>query len=133
MISLRGLRRKVKTIRSIQQITRAMKMVSSIRLKHARDRIAVAQPYSIRMKELLGELLVRSREQSGSSGLPVHPLMAPGAEKGKKMLVVITSDRGLCGGYNSSITRKAMEVIRRNPGMLVITIGKKGRDTLFRT
>src|SRR3989339_2047170 len=133
MISLRGLRRKTKTVKSIQQITKAMKMVSSIKLKHARERLSASRPFAERMSSLLstlaanyGELKAREPELSSIFSLFEEK------KRGKTVLVVVTSDRGLCGSYNSNIIRKAFDFIAENPSkkIEIVAVGKKIKSVM---
>lgn len=125
MPSLRDIRRRIASVKNTQQITNAMKMVSAAKLQRAQDRVMSARPYAERLQGLMTQLDTRLRPTA-------HPLLMPRTE-GKTLLVVVTSDRGLCGGFNANVQRAAVELIRRlggNPAVDVIAIGKKGRDFL---
>jgi len=99
MPSLQGLRRKIGSIKNTQKITKAMKMVSAAKLKRAQERILAARPYAKKMAVVLGSLSSRVNRQQ-------HPLLRRSA--GKRLeLLVITSDRGLCGAFNANILRRA--------------------------
>jgi F-type H+-transporting ATPase subunit gamma len=120
MANIREIKRRLKSASSIHQITKAMKMVASARLKRAQQRILNARPYSDRMAEVIRR--VAAGVNTGS-----HPLLKVRAE-GKTALLVITADRGLCGSFNSNILRRAQLFLRENPGTLLLVVGKKGRD-----
>jgi len=125
MPSLRDIRRRIASVKNTQQITNAMKMVSAAKLQRAQDRVMAARPYSERLLQLLEHLDARVKPT-------IHPLLTPRTE-GKTLLVVVTSDRGLCGGFNTNIQRAALEQIRQLGGgneVDIIAIGKKGRDFL---
>lgn len=125
MPSLRDIRRRIASVKNTQQITNAMKMVSAAKLQRAQDRVMSARPYSERLLQLLEHLDARVKPT-------IHPLLTPRAE-GKTLLVVVTSDRGLCGGFNTNIQRAAVEQIRQLGGSAavdIVAIGKKGRDFL---
>lgn len=133
MISLRGLRSKIKSVKSIQQIARAMKMVSSIRLKYAREKIILARPFAQKMQELLEDLNTRLKEKQCIENISaLFPLME--TKKTNRIgLIMITSDRGLCGGFNSNILRVTMDFIQKHKDTEIetIVIGKRGRNALL--
>lgn len=120
MATVKQLRARIKTSKSIQQITRAMKLVAAARLRKAQDRVVQARPYSEQMFDLMRQL--------GRAGeLPEHPLLAKRPVE-KAGVVVITSDRGLAGSYNSSLIRVAEEMLRQQEKdyWKLVTVGKKG-------
>lgn len=110
MANLRVLKRRIKSIGGIRQITRAMEMVSATQLKRALKRIENARPYFDRMDEIIAHLMA-SIELDDTNDL-LHPLMKPGVEGGSILLVVIASDKGLCSSYNSNIIRKTNQFIK---------------------
>ncbi len=125
MPSLRDIRRRIASVKNTQQITNAMKMVSAAKLQRAQDRVVAARPYSEHLQQLIVHLDARVHPRA-------HPLLTP-REEGKTLLVVVTSDRGLCGGFNANVQRAAAELVRQlggNTAVDVIAIGKKGRDFL---
>ena len=125
MPSLRDIRRRIASVKNTQQITNAMKMVSAAKLQRAQDRVLAARPYSQRLRQVLEHLDACVRPD-------IHPLLAP-RERDKTLLVLVTSDRGLCGGFNGNVQRAAAELLRDlggNENVDIITIGRKGRDFL---
>ncbi len=118
MATLKQIRQRIRTARSIQQITRAMKLVAAARLTRAKNRVEEARPYSEKIRRLVSNI--------GSAGeLPAAPLLERRPVK-RYALVVISSDRGLAGSYNTNVIRKADEFLANNPGEhLLITVGKK--------
>ena len=125
MPSLRDIRRRIASVKNTQQITNAMKMVSAAKLQRAQDRMTAARPYAERMQLVVEHLQARVQTTR-------HPLLQPRAE-GKSLLLVLTSDRGLCGGFNGNIQRATVEKIRELGGgeqIDIIAVGKKGRDFL---
>ena len=125
MPSLRDIRRRIASVKNTQQITNAMKMVSAAKLQRAQDRVMAARPYSQRLRQVLEHLDARVRPD-------IHPLLAP-RESGKTLLVLVTSDRGLCGGFNGNVQRAAAELLLDlggNEKVDIITVGRKGRDFL---
>lgn len=124
MPSLQSLRRKIASVKNTQKITKAMKMVAAAKLKRAQDRILSSRPYAHKMREVLANL---SRRVNRSA----HPLLQK--RTGNKIeILVITSDRGLCGGFNTNIVRKAVETLREHEGrghkVTVSLVGRKSRD-----
>lgn len=125
MATLRDLRKRLKAVKNTQKITKAMKMVAASKLKKAQDAILAARPYAVQMQEVLKHIIEHAEN------LSAHPLMA--AREPKRIeLVVLTSDRGLCGSFNSSITRYGERYLKENAGRFesirLSSIGKKGRD-----
>jgi F-type H+-transporting ATPase subunit gamma len=137
MPSLRELRRKVKSVKSTQQITKAMKMVAAARLRRAQDRILSARPFAREMESLLAEVLMRVADVDKDGVLQesekVHPLLQ-GRQGGTRGLLLITADKGLCGSFNTNLIKKALEFLRENAGrkVAVFCAGRKGRDFLRR-
>ena len=122
MANVRDIRRRIRSARNIQQITRAMKFVSAARLRRAQDRVVAARPYARQMLAVLNSLATRVPEQS-------HPLLARRGDE-KIELVVISADRGLCGAYNTNIMRQAVEFLKEHSGRQVELniLGKRARD-----
>ncbi len=119
MATLKQIRQRIKTAKNIQQITKAMKLVAAARLKKATDRVLEARPYADKLKELMGSL-------ANAGELPAHPLMEQREVK-KAIVILVTSERGLAGGYNTTIIRKASDFVK-DAGFSVefVTVGKKG-------
>jgi F-type H+-transporting ATPase subunit gamma len=124
MPSLRDIRRRIASVKNTQQITNAMKMVSAAKLQRAQERVVAARPFAERMQVVVEHVQARVR-------LTAHPLLTPRTE-GKTLLLVVTSDRGLCGGFNGNVQRAVAEKVRELGGdeVDIIAIGKKGRDFL---
>lgn len=121
MANLRDLRRRIKSIKSTQQITKAMKAVSAAKMRKAQEAVISARPYSKRIKGVLGRVAV-------ASGGVNHPLLAVREPK-KVAFIVMAADRGLCGGFNSNIIRRAAQELK-SAGMdaSLIAVGRKSRD-----
>jgi F-type H+-transporting ATPase subunit gamma len=131
MPSLKDLRLRIRSVRSTQKITSAMKMVAASRLRRAQERAEAARPYAQRMERVLGSLAGRM------AGLPGAPRLLVGAAKEETHLIIVaTSDRGLAGGFNASILREARRRIREidaaGKKVILLIIGRKGRDGLRR-
>jgi F-type H+-transporting ATPase subunit gamma len=122
MANVRDIRRRIRSAKNIQQITRAMKFVSAARLRKAQDRVISARPYARQMFAVLRSLAARVPEQA-------HPLLAQRGDENIE-LVVISADRGLCGAYNTNILRQTLEFLDKNSGRKVELniLGKRARD-----
>jgi F-type H+-transporting ATPase subunit gamma len=126
MASLRDIRKRIRSVKNTRQITKAMKMVSAAKLRRAQDGVIAARPYAQTLDAVMGQLMARS--EPGAVG---HPLLARRDVK-KIDLIVVTSDRGLAGGFNGNITRKALNFINENKAteVKVFTIGRKAGEFL---
>src|SRR5712692_2706202 len=131
MPSLKDLRGRIRSVRSTQKITSAMKMVAASRLRRAQEQAEAARPYAQRMERVLASLAAR---MAGMPGAP--PLLAGTGKDNVHLLIVATSDRGLAGGFNATILREARRRIRElqaaGKTVKILTIGRKGRDSLRR-
>ena len=107
MANLKELKNRITSVKSTQKITSAMKMVAASRLKRAQDAAEVARPYAVKMTEIMTSVLKRIGSLDVSSKL----LIGTGSDS-VHLIVAVTSDRGLCGGFNSSISREARKLIR---------------------
>src|SRR5690242_4928317 len=127
MASLRSIRSRIKSVRSMQKITKALKLVSAAKLRRAQDAVVRTRPYAQALDELLASL-ARAR---ADAEMPPHPLMDVREQK-RIEVVLLTSDRGLCGGFNANIIRRAQRfIVEEGDKYEVIqfsTIGRRGRD-----
>jgi len=129
MANLKEIRNRITSISSTMQITSAMKMVSAAKLKKAQDAITAMRPYSSKLTELLQNLSATLDSDAGG-------VYATQRDVKKVLVVAITSNRGLCGGFNSSITKAAIKNAKENYSTVsldVLAIGKKGNDALSKT
>jgi F-type H+-transporting ATPase subunit gamma len=123
MPSLLDLRRRIRAVKSTQQITKAMKMIAASRLKRAQDRVVAARPFAQRMQQVLNSLAARVDPEA-------HPLLRTPAE-GRPLLIVVTADRGLCGSFNANVIKAAGQFVLtkgRTGGVTLELVGRKGRD-----
>lgn len=131
MPSLKEYRLRIESVKSTRKITSAMKMVAASKLKRAQEQAEAARPYAERMGTMLESLAANVQAGSGMS-----PLMAGTGSDQKQLIVVVTSDRGLCGGFNAGILRETRKKIRQLLGagkeVSLICVGRKGRDSLKR-
>jgi F-type H+-transporting ATPase subunit gamma len=125
MPSLIDLRRRIRAVKSTQQITKAMKMIAASRLKRAQDRVIGARPFARRMLQVLKALVTRVDPES-------HPLLrTPAPGEGRPLVIVITADRGLCGSFNSNVIKAAGQTIleeSQSGSVGLLLVGRKGRD-----
>jgi len=131
MASLKELRSRISSVRSTQKITKAMQMVAAAKLRKAQDAAEAARPYARMMSRVIANLSASMKDNPGAPGL----LVGAGSAD-VHLLIVMTADRGLCGGFNSNIVRKARERIvelqRDGRQVKILTIGGKGADQLRR-
>ncbi|HKP45527.1 MAG TPA: ATP synthase F1 subunit gamma, partial [Pyrinomonadaceae bacterium] len=123
MPNLLDIRRRIKSVKNTQQITKAMKMVSAAKLKRAQDRVVTARPFANKMTEVLSGLTERTDENFH------HPLLdARGDER--YLLVLITADKGLCGAFNTNLVKAAQTFLSQNARkeIEILAVGRKGRD-----
>ncbi|HSR55762.1 MAG TPA: F0F1 ATP synthase subunit gamma, partial [Alphaproteobacteria bacterium] len=131
MPNLKDLRVRIASVKSTQKITAAMKMVAASKLKRAQDQAEAARPYAERMERMLGSLAASIGDASSAPKL----LTGTGEDK-THLLVVVTSDRGLCGGFNSQVVRgaraRANQLRSEGKELKILCVGRKGRDGLRR-
>ncbi len=123
MPNLKQIKRRIGSVKSTQQITKAMKMVAAAKMRKATEAIERARPYAERLGEVLG------RAAAGAGDLD-HPLLEQREVK-KVLFVLVTADRGLCGGFNSNLIRRTQQLIRETPAgvePLLYCVGRKGYD-----
>src|SRR5215469_6226179 len=117
MATLKQIRGRIRAAKNIQQITKAMKLVAAARLKKATDRVLEARPYADKLKSVMESL-------STAGDLPSHPLMEKRPIR-RACLILITSDRGLAGAFNTSLIRKASDFIKNSPvEVTIFAVGK---------
>lgn len=126
MASLKSIKKRIVSVKNTRQITKAMKMVSAAKLRRAQENVVAARPYAKKLGEVL-DRLAKSQDENGS------PLLQKRISQ-KALLVVVTSDRGLCGGFNANICKAAERFIREKKSefaeISVMTIGRKGYEFL---
>src|SRR5512136_1640136 len=106
MPSLKSIKKRISSVKSTRQITKAMKMVSAAKLRRAQENVVAARPYARKLGEVLGKLAANQEIDS-------HPLLAP-RDIEKVLLIVVTSDRGLCGGFNANLCKAAERFVKEN-------------------
>lgn len=124
MPSLKDIRLRIESTKNTQQITRAMKLVSAAKLRKAQHNIQNMRPYALALRQVIADIVLTQKVS--------HPLMEPRPQVKKVLLVVLTSDRGLCGGFNANINKFAETYVRENKSkydkMDLFFIGRKGHD-----
>lgn len=126
MASLRDIRKRIRSVKNTRQITKAMKMVSAAKLRKAQDNVIAARPYANTLEAVMSQLISRTEP-----GQVTHPLLTRREVK-KIEFVVVSSDRGLAGGFNSNITRRALKFLTETKGaeVTITTIGRKANEFL---
>jgi F-type H+-transporting ATPase subunit gamma len=123
------MRRRIRAVKSTQQITKAMKMVAASKLRRAQERVISARPFAREARRVLESIAVRVDQTR-------HPLLdrRPGASSGPTMLIVIAADRGLCGSFNTNVMKAVGQFLRDQPGrpVTLALVGRKSRDMLGR-
>src|SRR5208282_3602781 len=124
MPTLLDFRRRIRSVKNTQQITRAMKFVAAARLRRAQESALAARPYAEELARMLRSIMSRIEE-------PEHPLLAKREEQ-NILVIVLSGERGLAGAFNSNILRKANDFMRQQSGKKIVAlpVGKKGRDSL---
>jgi F-type H+-transporting ATPase subunit gamma len=130
MASIRELRSKVKSVKSTQQITKAMKLVAAARLNKAQERIVAARPFSDKLEHLLQELAYLRRKATETGAAAADHKFFEQRETNRIDLVLVTADRGLCGGFNATLIRQALHFLKEHEqnDVHLWIIGRKGRD-----
>ena len=123
MANLLDIRRRIKSVKNTQQITKAMKMVSAAKLKRAQDRVINARPFADKMNQVLSELAGQTTDDFH------HPLLDKRGDE-RYLVVLVTADKGLCGAFNANLIKAAQAFVKENPGKQIewMTVGRKGRD-----
>ena len=126
MPSLIDIRRRVRSVRNTQQITKAMKMISAAKLRRAQDRALAARPYGAMLQQMLANVAEAASQNPDSGG---HPLLAVRPEK-RVLMIVVTADRGLAGAFNTNLLKMAQRFANdnRDKQIAVEAVGRKGRD-----
>ena len=129
MASVRELRNRIRSIRNLSQVTRAMEMVAASRMRRAQEQVTASRPYAAKAWELLTHLAA----QQVVSDVPA-PLLTERDPVRSVVLILISGDRGLAGAYNGSVIRAARGFLERQSGpeLRLITVGRKGRDSMLR-
>ena len=122
MANLKDIRRRIRSVKNMQQITKAMKMVSAAKLRRAQERVVEARPYAETITRVLENLAAQTGDYR-------HPLLEPRGDD-NYLIVLITADKGLCGAYNTNLIKAASVFIRKHPDQRVsmVPVGRRGRD-----
>ncbi|MBL4818161.1 MAG: ATP synthase F1 subunit gamma [Deltaproteobacteria bacterium] len=130
MSSLKAIRKRIKSVKSSEKITKAMKMVAASKLRKAQDEVRAARPYAEQLDQVVGRLVKRLEKQSEAP----HPLLDLHRTQNRIELLVLTSDRGLCGAFNANIIKKAQgflrDMARPDRDIRISTLGHKGYEAL---
>lgn len=123
MANLLDIRRRIKSVKNTQQITKAMKMVSAAKLKRAQNRVVSARPFAGKMNEVLSQLAAQTPEDFH------HPLLDARGDR-RYLVVLVTADKGLCGAFNTNLLKAAQAFVKENADKTIefLTVGRKARD-----
>jgi F-type H+-transporting ATPase subunit gamma len=131
MASLKDMRNRIASVKATRKITKAMQMVAAAKLRRAQEAATAARPYAERMARVLGNVNARVANKAGAS-----PLLVGNGKDQVHLLVVMTAERGLCGGFNTNIARlarqDALRLTREGKTVKILTVGRKGYDSLRR-
>ena len=128
MASERELRNRIRSVKNIGQVTRALEAVSASKVRKAQAQVLATRAYAVKA----WEVLVNVSSQVGASA-DMHPLLDVRSEIGSAAILLLTSDRGLCGAFNTNIVRKTIEFAKKSPWpTMLVTVGSKGRDLMYR-
>ena len=126
MANLKDIKKRITSVKNTRQITKAMKMVSAAKLRRAQEAVVAARPYARKMQEVLSSLAMREDADA-------HPLLMERG-KGRALVLLLTADRGLCGGFNGNVSKAAERFIKSNEagyqGYDLMIVGRKGREYL---
>src|SRR3954447_1876867 len=129
MASILDIRRRIRSVRSTRQITKAMKMISTARLRKAQERALAARPYAQMLTSVLKSLVKRAEVVDPETGVAKHPLLEQREEK-TILLIVVTADKGLAGAFNTNVLKAAMRFFqtKSDKNVEIAAIGRKARD-----
>jgi F-type H+-transporting ATPase subunit gamma len=133
MANIRDIRRRIRSVKSTRQITKAMKMVAAAKLRRAQERALAARPYAVMITNVLRSLVNRTDLVDPKTGEPKHPLLAQRPEE-NILLVLVTGDRGLAGAFNSNVLKAAAKFLElfKEKNISIAAVGRKGRDYMRR-
>lgn len=133
MASLRDIKKNIASVKSIKQITYAMKMVAAARIKRAQSAILASRPFAVQMDRLIGDLYNELGEED-LAGTGVKELYEERHPGGTLVLLLVTADKGLCGSFNTNLLKAAAAWLKENRGRKIcaVVVGRKGRDFLHR-
>jgi F-type H+-transporting ATPase subunit gamma len=120
MPNLIDIRRRIRSVKNTQQITKAMKMVAAAKLRRAQDHILSTRPYALEIRRVIGNVASRGEDIH-------HPLLEV-REEGRELLIVVSGDKGLAGSFNANVLRRSSERLRESGGIDLLLLGKKGAD-----
>lgn len=135
MPSLREIRNKIKSVKSTEQITKAVKMVAAARMRRSQLAILSARPFAVKMEKMVTDLALLQEREDLKTGrtATIHPFFQK-HDKGSELLILVAGDKGLCGAFNANILRAATEWFRARQGQKVycVAVGRKSRDFVHR-
>jgi F-type H+-transporting ATPase subunit gamma len=128
MASLQDIRRRIRSVKNTQQVTKAMKMISAVKLRKSQERLMAMRPYATKLNEMVGQVVARSgARDAGAAASPLAQAFFSPREENRIHLVVMAGDKGLCGGFNANLLKTADAFLRERPGKLAAldVVGKR--------
>jgi len=134
MANVLDLRRRIRSVKSTRQITKAMKMVAAAKLRRAQERALAARPFAQMLTNVLQSVVSRTELVHPGTGMPIHPLLRETRPEKTVLIIIVTGDRGLAGAFNSNVLKAPLRFVDylADKNIDVVAIGRKGRDFLRR-
>jgi len=130
MAGLQDIRRRIRSVKNTQQVTKAMKMISAVKLRKSKERLLALRPYATRMTDMVGSVVARFRDDPQTVQSPIAQAFLAPREERKLRLVVVASDKGLCGGFNANVLRQATQFVHGAEGVVahLDVVGKRALE-----
>ena len=130
MAGLQDIRRRIRSVKNTQQVTKAMKMISAVKLRKSKERLLALRPYSTKMMEMVQSVVAGFQDDPGTVQSPIAQAFLAPREEGKIRLVVVASDKGLCGGFNANVLKQATQFVHETQGVVahLDVVGKRAAE-----
>jgi F-type H+-transporting ATPase subunit gamma len=130
MAGLQDIRRRIRSVKNTQQVTKAMKMISAVKLRKSKERLLALRPYSTKMMEMVQSVVAGFQDDPGTVQSPIAQAFLAPREERKIRLVVVASDKGLCGGFNANVLKQATQFVHETQGVVahLDVVGKRAAE-----
>jgi F-type H+-transporting ATPase subunit gamma len=130
MAGLQDIRRRIRSVKNTQQVTKAMKMISAVKLRKSKERLLALRPYSTKMLEMVQSVVAGFQDDPGTVQSPIAQAFLAPREEGRIRLVVVASDKGLCGGFNANVLKQATQFVHETQGVVahLDVVGKRAAE-----
>ena len=130
MAGLQDIRRRIRSVKNTQQVTKAMKMISAVKLRKSKERLLALRPYSTKMMEMVQSVVAGFQDDPGTVQSPIAQAFLAPREEGRIRLVVVASDKGLCGGFNANVLKQATQFVHETQGVVahLDVVGKRAAE-----